>query len=99
METNEGRTDAMDTMSEATETAAGMLPLDMVNMIAELADPAAIAKDMPWLAGEMAKIALDPDNRWLASGGKSTWVAVNVTAGSLPAVAAVQSRKYLPPPL
>src|ERR1700730_13879996 len=58
METNEGRPDAMDIMSEATETAAGMLPLDMVNMIAELADPAAIAKDMPWLAGEMAKIAL-----------------------------------------
>ena len=30
----------------------------MVNAIAELADPAAIAKEMPWLAEEMTKIAL-----------------------------------------
>jgi polyhydroxyalkanoate synthase subunit PhaC len=41
-----------------TEAAAGMLPLDMVNALAELVDPAAVAKEMPWLAGEMAKIAL-----------------------------------------
>ena len=58
MKTNEGRADAKDIMSEATETAAGMLPLDMVNAIADLADPAAVAKEMPWLAGEMMKIAL-----------------------------------------
>jgi polyhydroxyalkanoate synthase len=45
-------------MSEATEAAAGLLPLDMVNAIAELADPAAVAKEMPWLAGELTKIAL-----------------------------------------
>ena len=35
-----------------------MLPLDMVNALADLIDPAAVAKEMPWLAGEMAKIAL-----------------------------------------
>jgi len=58
MEPNEGRTGARDIMSEATETAASLLPLDMVQAIADLADPAAIAKEMPWLAGEMAKIAL-----------------------------------------
>ncbi len=58
METNEGRADAMGIMSEVTEAAAGMLPLDMVNALAELVDPAAVAKEMPWLAGEMAKIAL-----------------------------------------
>ena len=58
METSEGRADAMGIMSEATEAAAGMLPLDMVNALAELVDPAAVAKEMPWLAGEMAKIAL-----------------------------------------
>ena len=58
METNEGRADAMDIMSEATETAAGMLPPDMVNALAGLVNPAAVAKEMPWLAGEMAKIAL-----------------------------------------
>ena len=58
MEPNEGRNGARDIMSEATETAASLLPLDMVQAIADLADPAAIAKEMPWLAGEMAKIAL-----------------------------------------
>ena len=58
METNEGRADAMDIMSEAKEAAAGLLPLDMVNALADLIDPAAVAKEMPWLAGEMAKIAL-----------------------------------------
>ena len=58
MDTNEAPANAMDIMSEATETAVGMLPLDMVNAIADLADPAAVAKEMPWLATEMTKIAL-----------------------------------------
>ena len=58
MDTNEAPANAMDIMSEATETAAGMLPLDMVNAIADLADPAAVAKEMPWLAEELTKIAL-----------------------------------------
>ena len=58
MDKNEAPASAMDIMSEATETAAGMLPLDMVNALAELVDPAAAGKEMPWLAGEMAKIAL-----------------------------------------
>ena len=48
----------MGLMTEATEAAAGMLPMDMVNAIAELADPAAVAKEMPWLAEELAKVAL-----------------------------------------
>ncbi len=58
MDTNEASANAMDIMSEATEQAAGMLPLDMVNAIAELADPVTVAKEMPWLAGELTKIAL-----------------------------------------
>ncbi len=58
MDTNETPANTMDIMTEATETAAGMLPLDMVNAIAELADPAAVAKEMPWLAEELTKIAL-----------------------------------------
>ena len=58
MDKNEAPASAMDIMSEATETAAGMLPLDMVNAIADLADPAAVAKEMPWLAEELTKIAL-----------------------------------------
>ena len=52
MDTNEAPANAMDIMSEATEQAAGMLPLDMVNALAELVDPAAVAKEMPWLAEE-----------------------------------------------
>ena len=58
MNTNDTPANAMDFMSEATEAATGMLPLDMVNAIAELADPAAVAKEMPWLAEELTKIAL-----------------------------------------
>ena len=58
MDTNEAPANVMNAMSEATEAAAGMLPLDMVNAIAELADPAAVAKEMPWLAEELTKIAL-----------------------------------------
>jgi polyhydroxyalkanoate synthase len=58
MDTHEAPASAVDIMSEATEAAAGLLPLDMVNAIADLADPAAVAKEMPWLAGEMVKIAL-----------------------------------------
>ena len=48
----------MGLMTEATEAAAGMLPMDMVHAIAELADPAAVAQEMPWLAEELAKVAL-----------------------------------------
>ncbi|MGB6582236.1 MAG: alpha/beta fold hydrolase [Streptosporangiaceae bacterium] len=58
MDTNEAPANATDIMSEATEAAAGMLPLDMVNAIAELADPATVAKEMPWLTEELTKIAL-----------------------------------------
>ena len=58
MDTNEAPANTTDIMSEATEKAAGMLPMDMVNAIADLADPAAVAKEMPWLATEITKIAL-----------------------------------------
>jgi polyhydroxyalkanoate synthase len=52
------REEASSVLSEATEAAAGMLPLDMVNAVADLVDPAAVAKEMPWLTGELTKIAL-----------------------------------------
>src|ERR1700730_8297880 len=58
MDTNEGPANAMDIMSEAAEASAGRRPLDMVTPIAALADPAAVAKEMPWLAEELTKIAL-----------------------------------------
>ena len=58
MESKESTADVTELLSEVAETTAGMLPLDMVNAVADLVDPAAVAKEMPWLAGELAKIAL-----------------------------------------
>ena len=58
MNTHDTRASTAEMMSEAVEATAGMLPMDMVNAIAELADPVAVAKEMPWLAEEMTKIAL-----------------------------------------
>ena len=58
MSTQDRTDNATEMLSEATEAAAGMLPMDMVNAIADLADPAAVAKEMPWLAEELTKIAL-----------------------------------------
>jgi len=68
MSTADKSVNAEEMMSEATEAATGMLPMDMVHAIAELADPVAIAKEMPWLAEELTKIALGkseiaPDER------------------------------------
>jgi len=45
-------------VSQTIEEMAGLLPLDMVNAVAGLVDPAAIAREMPWLTGELTKIAL-----------------------------------------
>jgi poly[(R)-3-hydroxyalkanoate] polymerase subunit PhaC len=58
MDKKELPTDVTESMPEATEAAAGMLPLDMVNAIADLVNPAAVAKQMPWLSGELTKVAL-----------------------------------------
>ena len=68
MSTQDSSANAMEMMSEATEAAAGMLPSDMIHAIAELVDPATVAREMPWLAGELTKIALgqsdiSPDQR------------------------------------
>ena len=50
--------DALVIASDAAQAAADLLPLDMLAAVADLADPAAVARSMPWLAGELAKIAL-----------------------------------------
>src|SRR5271165_7130047 len=68
MSTQDRTDNATEMLSEATEAAAGMLPMDMVNAVAELVDPVAVAKEMPWLAEELTKIALGksdiaPDQR------------------------------------
>ncbi len=54
----------MDSPETAEERAGaswspvGLLPLDMIDAAAGLADPAAAIRTVPWLAGELAKIAL-----------------------------------------
>ena len=58
MDNEQARAEVMDMMAEATEAAAGLLPLDMAGAVADLVDPAAVAREMPWLTGELAKVAL-----------------------------------------
>jgi polyhydroxyalkanoate synthase subunit PhaC len=45
-------------------TAASLLSLEMLDAAASLVDPAAVIQNMPWLAGEMAKIALGRSDLW-----------------------------------
>jgi polyhydroxyalkanoate synthase subunit PhaC len=52
------REENSNVISETLEGTAGLLPLDMVNAVADLVDPVAIAREMPWLTGELTKIAL-----------------------------------------
>ena len=58
MDNKEAPADVMEIMSEVTGAAADMLPLDMAKAIADLVNPVAMAKEMPWLTGELTKIAL-----------------------------------------
>jgi poly[(R)-3-hydroxyalkanoate] polymerase subunit PhaC len=58
MDKHDAPADAFGLAAEATEKAADMLPLDMVTAVADLVDPAAVAREMPWLAGELTKVAL-----------------------------------------
>ena len=58
MDNNTEAAGALASAADAAQAAADMLPLDMVAAVADLVDPAAVAREMPWLAGELAKIAL-----------------------------------------
>ena len=58
MNKNEGPADVTDITTEAADARAAMLPLDMVGAFADLLDPVAVAKEMPWLTGELTKIAI-----------------------------------------
>jgi polyhydroxyalkanoate synthase subunit PhaC len=44
--------------TDAAGAAADKLPLDMLAAATDLLDPAAVARQMPWLTGELTKIAL-----------------------------------------
>jgi polyhydroxyalkanoate synthase len=58
MDKKDGHAEVKDMMTEIAELRAGALPLDMINAFADLLDPVAVAREMPWLAGELTKIAL-----------------------------------------
>jgi polyhydroxyalkanoate synthase len=58
MNEKEGPADVTDITTEAADARAAMLPLDMVGAFADLLDPVAVAKEMPWLAEELTKIAI-----------------------------------------
>jgi polyhydroxyalkanoate synthase len=58
MDNNTEPADALAIAADAAGAAADLLPLDMVAAVADLVDPAAVAREMPWLAGELTKIAL-----------------------------------------
>ena len=58
MDNNTEPADALAIAADAAGAAADMLPLDMLAAVADLVDPAAVAREMPWLAGELTKIAL-----------------------------------------
>jgi polyhydroxyalkanoate synthase subunit PhaC len=50
--------DVLSFAADVAEGAADRLPLDMIGALADLVDPAAAAREMPWLAGELTRIAL-----------------------------------------
>jgi polyhydroxyalkanoate synthase subunit PhaC len=58
MDSHEGPIDALGVAVDTAEAAADMLPLDMIGAVADLADPVTVAREMPWLAGELTKIAV-----------------------------------------
>ena len=60
------------TESEAdmNEAAAGLLPLDLLDAAAGLADPETMLRAMPWLAGELAKVALGRSDVWFGERDK-----------------------------
>jgi len=53
-----------DITTKTANTAASLLPLDMLDAATHLADPAAVARNAPWLADELAKIALGRSDLW-----------------------------------
>ena len=57
-------------MSEAITEASELLPLDMLDAAAGLADPATVLRAMPWLAGELAKVALGRSDVWFGERDK-----------------------------
>jgi polyhydroxyalkanoate synthase subunit PhaC len=58
MDNHAGPAAGLAIAADAAEAAAEMLPLDMLAAVADLVEPAAVVREMPWLAGELAKIAL-----------------------------------------
>ncbi|MGH3189331.1 MAG: PHA/PHB synthase family protein [Streptosporangiaceae bacterium] len=58
------------TEANTNEAAAELLPLEMLDAAAGLADPATVMRAMPWLAGELAKVALGRSDVWFGERDK-----------------------------
>ncbi len=59
MDKDTGHVDGLDIAADAVADAvADLLPMDMLAAVADLAEPAAVAREMPWLIRELGKIAL-----------------------------------------
>ncbi len=50
--------------AEAAEAASSSLPLEMLDAVAGLVDPDTIARNLPWLAGELTEIARGRSDIW-----------------------------------
>lgn len=51
-------------ITKAAEAAGDLLPLEMLDAVAGLADPGTVARHLPWLTGELTQIALGRSDIW-----------------------------------
>ena len=51
-------------MDNPAEVASDLLPLDMLDAVADLVNPATVEQNLPWLAGELTEIALGRSDVW-----------------------------------
>ncbi len=53
-------------LGDAAEAVARMLPFDMTGALSDLVSPVALARDLPWLTGELTKIAFGQSDIWFS---------------------------------
>ena len=51
-------------LGDAAEAVARMLPFDMSGALNDLVSPVALARDLPWLTGELTKITFGQSDLW-----------------------------------
>src|ERR1700683_3503850 len=52
-------------LGDAAEAVARMLPFDMTGALRDLVSPVALARDLPWLTGELTKITFGQSDLWV----------------------------------